>query len=127
MSREKARALGLVEYRITWLSGCDGACRQILPDDCVGLLCYAITEPSSGAEAPAANYDVTLEDRLGLDILNGQLANRSATTSEQEFIRDSLSDAHHGKRIQAGWHELVIAAAEPARSGAVILGIWPEP
>jgi len=38
-----------------------------------------VTNPTDG---PSANYDITLDDADGLDLANGDLANRHTTTSQ---------------------------------------------
>lgn len=49
-----------------------------------GWYLYAVdTKPGEDDEAPTADYDVTLEDDYGFDILGGAGGDRSATTAER--------------------------------------------
>lgn len=43
-------------------------------------VCVVVTNP--GATAPTDDYDITLTDEHGIDVMGGQLANRDTTTSE---------------------------------------------
>jgi len=49
-----------------------------------GRLIKLVTDP--GATAPAANYDFTLKDARGIDLLQGLGVNRSATATEETHI-----------------------------------------
>lgn len=46
-----------------------------------GLVYHVVTIP--GATAPAANWDLTVEDSDGVDIMAGETQNRSGTVAEQ--------------------------------------------
>jgi hypothetical protein len=46
-----------------------------------GWITKVITDP--GATAPTADYDLTLSDPDGVDVMGGELNDRSATVSEQ--------------------------------------------
>lgn len=45
--------------------------------------CIAFVETDPGSTAPTDNYDITLTDQYGLDIMGGSLANRDTTDTEQ--------------------------------------------
>lgn len=45
-----------------------------------GRIVQIVTDP--GSTAPAASYDLTLEDEYGNDLAGGAIANRSATATE---------------------------------------------
>ena len=64
-----------------------------------GYVFLVTTNP--GTTAPTANYDITLTDTDGVDIMAGDLADRSATVSEQE-------DAAYGSRYVEGILTLTI-------------------
>jgi hypothetical protein len=51
------------------------------PADRGGWVCQVVTDP--GSTAPTANYDITLTDGSGIDIMGGELADRSATATER--------------------------------------------
>ena len=44
-------------------------------------LVLALTDP--GAVAPTADYDIVLNDDFGIDVMGGELADRSSSSSEQ--------------------------------------------
>lgn len=48
----------------------------------IGRYCsLAVTDP--GSTAPTDNYDITIEDEYGVDIMGGSLLNRDTANSEQ--------------------------------------------
>ena len=49
-----------------------------------GELISLTTDP--GSAAPTDNYDITIEDALGVDVLQGVGANRHTTTTQQVYI-----------------------------------------
>lgn len=61
----------------------DTALPSAFIDQIKGWYLYAIqTVPGADAEAPTADYDITLEDSLGMDLLGGAGGDRSATATE---------------------------------------------
>ena len=54
-----------------------------------GIIIKVETDP--GSTAPTANYDIVLNDELGADVMEGELANRSATATQ--FVRTAVSVA----------------------------------
>lgn len=46
-----------------------------------GYVYMVVTDP--GTPSPTASYDITITDASGVDIMGGELADRSATASEQ--------------------------------------------
>lgn len=46
-----------------------------------GYIYQAVTDP--GTTAPTASYDITITDANGVDIMGGELADRSATATQQ--------------------------------------------
>ena len=65
----------------TWTSATDQSVSQTFLWD--GALVRMATNP--GATAPTDNYDITLVDADGIDLLAGEGANRDTSTSEQVF------------------------------------------
>lgn len=57
-----------------------------------GRLVALETDP--GTTAPTANYDITLEDGNGLDVLQGVGANRSTSATEKAAIVFSGTSVH---------------------------------
>ena len=74
-----------------------------------------VTNP--GAAAPTDNYDVTIEDEDGVDVLGGVGANRDTVNSEQAVpvLGTYFHPAH------AGTIEPKVAAAGSAKTGEIII------
>jgi hypothetical protein len=72
------------------------------------------TDPS--ATAPTDNYDLVLTDTLGIDLLQGQGANRDTANNESTIF--SVPFHHDGSRVV----DLVVSAAGNAKSGTVY--VW---
>ncbi len=69
-------------YEISWTADdSDGSVPNAAIPETTGYVVLAITDP--GATAPTANYDITIEDEFGVDIMGGALTDRSATLTEQ--------------------------------------------
>lgn len=69
-------------YKVDWVSAADGSATGDLSNIYNGVLYNAVFVPSATA-APSANYDVTITDDFGLDILGGGGANRHTSNSER--------------------------------------------
>lgn len=65
----------------TWTSDANG---NVINDTgtVIGEIQQITFQPNSGSTSPTANYDVTIEDLAGRDILYGLGANRSESASE---------------------------------------------
>jgi hypothetical protein len=71
----------LKSYRVDWTSNADGT--AITPYVTIkGTVLKVTTYPSDGATSPTANYDITLKDAAGTDLLGSQLLNRSEANVE---------------------------------------------
>lgn len=60
-----------------------------------GYIILVITNP--GATAPTTLYDITLTDGNSIDVMGGQLADRSATVSEQ--VVPKISTVYGGRWV----------------------------
>ncbi len=94
---------------ITWTSATGGAVVQSFNMD--GALVRMVTNP--GASAPTADYDITLVDADGVDLLAGEGADRHTTASEQLFPANT---PYH-----VGAVDFTIAAAGDEKTGTCIL------
>jgi len=91
-----------------------------------GTLIKAVTDP--GATAPTDNYDITITDEEGADVLGNcvdSLANRDTATTEEVYLLVSDSEATTPRGIV---HPVVcdkltiaIAAAGNSKEGQLIL------
>ena len=71
------------KYVFSWTSDASGDVSGTVSTYFIsGTIVKAVFVPGSGGVAPTANYDVTLLDEQGADVLGGQGANRSATLPE---------------------------------------------
>lgn len=72
-------------YRVDWTSDSSGDATATLPIN--GAIVRVVTNPDDSA-APTANYDVTVVDEDGVDLLNSECLNRHTSNSEQVFPTD---------------------------------------
>lgn len=70
-------------YRVSWVADdTDGSVPSTASDsDIFGFVVRVVTNP--GTTAPTADYDVTLTDEDGCDVLGAEGSDRSASDSEQ--------------------------------------------
>jgi len=61
--------------------------------------CVALVVTNPGSPAPTDNYDITITDPSGVDIMGGELANRDTANSEQVVPKINTS---FGCRITEG-------------------------
>jgi hypothetical protein len=94
--------------RVDWTSNAAGDATQVVHID--GQILRVVTDPDAVA-APTALYDITFVDEDGFDILAGDLANRSATVTEQKV---PTAVTHHYGSVT-----VTIAAAGDTKSGVV--------
>lgn len=80
-----------------------------------GMIKGLYTIPGTGGSAPSDNYDVVANDKDGIDILNGQGANRSATLTQRVFSSLGL--------IANSQITFVISNAGEDNSGTIIVYI----
>jgi len=86
----------------TWVGAASGgavtATASTVPID--GYVFMVVTNP--GDTAPQDNYDLTLKDSDGVDIMGGELTDRDTANSEQAFPLMDGSTDFFGKRFVAG-------------------------
>lgn len=70
------------KYVVSWTSDASGDATATLPLD--GAIMRVVTNPDDTA-APTDNYDVTIVDGDGLDLLNSEGLDRDTLNSEQIF------------------------------------------
>lgn len=86
--------------------------------DLKGFIFLVVTNP--GTTAPTADYDIVLNDGDGIDIMGGELGDRSATVSEQAI---PLIDAAFGSRYVFGRVTPVITN-NSVNSAVIVLTIY---
>lgn len=118
-------AAGLIRHEYQWVSDHTGTAYLWLDGSTygglAGIVDRLITEPSP-VSAPTANYDVSLVDGLGNDIIGGLGANRSATLAEVAHVYSSLgSSAHYADIAAVGPVQLRIDNCGNYKAGTVAL------
>jgi hypothetical protein len=114
---------GLEVWTLDWTSDANGNVVANI-EQMTGTIMRAVTNPEDGATSPTANYDITLSDSDGIDLLTGLAANRSATDNENicplftQTIADSAStNVLQSVPVVAGDVDLAITNAGAARGG----------
>lgn len=74
------RDVGYITFSWTADSG-DGSVPSTASMNIQGYVILVVTDP--GTPAPTDNYDITLTDENGVDVMGGTLANRDASNTEQ--------------------------------------------
>lgn len=86
----------------------------------VGQIYRVVTEPGAMV-APTDNYDIVLKNAIGVDVLNGALANRDTANSEQVWIKDVWTNAHSQPVSTHCRYRLKITNAGAAGSGVCVI------
>ncbi|MDI6796117.1 MAG: hypothetical protein QMD09_04195 [Desulfatibacillaceae bacterium] len=79
-----------------------------------GIVLKVRTAPGAGAYSPTDAYDITLTDDVGLDIMGGALANRSATAVEWETPLASDGSSLVEAPVQGPLHINIASNSTPA-------------
>lgn len=109
----------------TWVSASDGTASNTIK--MVGRLVKAVTNP--GSAAPTDNYDVTLTDEDGIDVLAGcddDLADRDTTTTEEVYflVKDHAAGtplAQSVAPVVCGDITVAVANAGDTKNGTISL------
>jgi hypothetical protein len=115
------RKLGLaVEHKFVWVpdtttSAVTAATTGNGTGEVVGKIMRFTTKPASGAAAPTDNYDVTIVDENGVDVLAGLGADRDTANTESKDDDDGLLF------VFANSLDLTVSAAGTTGGGTVLL------
>jgi hypothetical protein len=124
MSFEYTSFGGYGRVRCTWTSDAAGAASGTT-NAIIGELIKGVTNPD-GTDAPTDNYDITLADEDGLNILAGcsdDLADRdTANTESILFLITDGSAPIAMHPVVAGAITVTVAAAGDTKSG--VLDLW---
>ena len=80
-----------------------------------GYIRRFVTDPAAAGDAPTDNYDITITDANGADVLAGTGADRDTANSESVTPAQAI--------LVDGALSLVVANAGNAKSGTVVLYI----
>jgi hypothetical protein len=110
------------QLEFNWTSTAGGAVSGILSTNINGKIVAVITDP--GSPAPTDNYDVTMIDANGFDVLMGRGIDRDTVNTERVCPGQPITDGTTlgiTNVIVHGTLELRIANAGSATQGKVIL------
>ena len=117
MTATRVRRGGVEEVSISWTSDSSGDFTEAV--QLHGSLRKIVTNPADASgDAPSDNYDVSLVDKDGVDVMSGYAADRDTATSEM------LHDGSSGfPVVLSGVHTLTIANAGDTKQGVVRLTV----
>lgn len=105
-----------------WLSNASGAVSGTATKARSGQILRVVFQPDSGGTQPTDQYDVTLLDDDGMDVLAGVGANLSNAANSQ--VVPVVTDGNNGNMAPVafdGTLELQVANAGNAKGGIVII------
>ena len=111
----------IVRVTLAWTSAADGSASGDTPS-LSGELMKVVFDP--GSAAPTANYDITLNDANGFDVLAGFGANLSATVTTQLKPGIAFKDGTTtsvAPTVIDGVLTLAVTNAGDTKSGSVVL------
>lgn len=117
-SADHGRA-AVFKVSIAWVSSAGGAVTENYVPSIVGVLTRATFVPAGGALAPDDNYDVTLLDEDGVDLLVGLGANRD--TANTEHVAPMLGAGTNVPVVVVGRIQPVVANAGASNAGTIHL------
>jgi hypothetical protein len=122
-----ATAKGVAVYRIDWTSSAGGAVTATIPE-IVGTITRVTFNPDAGAAAPSDNYDVTLSDADGFDVLgaNGANLDEANTTSVAGFVTNAGSPTGYELITVCGALDLAITNAGDSKGGQIAIYVKRE-
>jgi hypothetical protein len=93
--RVELHGVAYTRHTFAWESDADGKadliCDGIHGPFLRGQLDYIVTAPDP-ATPPTDNYDITLEDERGHDVLDGAGLNRDTATVERAYVKDVVGN-----------------------------------
>lgn len=110
---EESACEGVCKIKWSWTSATGGAATLATTGSYFGEVLALVTDP--GATAPTDNYDITITDTDGYDVMQGAGANRDTTNMETAVPT--------AKSVAFGKLTLTIAAAGDEKVGTATLYI----
>lgn len=107
-------------HEFIWVADASGNVQFVV--DLEGLPSWIETRPYSGV---SADYDVTVLDVAGGDVLLGLGANRSASDTQMAFISAAATGPAELRRCVRGPHTFTVAAAGAGATGLALLALIP--
>lgn len=86
---------------VSWTSASDGTLSDAFSEADMAhirgyMLCGMLTDPAASSDAPDDNYDITLKDATGYDLLGGMGANRDTANTEYTPVVLDVTNAVFG-------------------------------
>ena len=104
-------------YTWAWLSDDTSGAVTCTAKAAHGYVIRVVTVPD-GTAAPTADYDITISDQDGADVMGGALTDRSATVGEQAV---PLAGAAPVSMLVSGTLTVAVTAAGNEKEGEVVL------
>ena len=105
------------KYAVTWTSTTGGAATYTTTAAFDGLIHRIVVDPSTAA-APSTDYDVTLTDGNGVDVLGGVLVGLNGASAAQQIILGTTGNA--APTAVSSVLDFAVSGAGNAKSGEVI-------
>ena len=105
---------------ITWTSASGGTFTSVPTKNIDGLVYYVLTDPDDET-APSDNYDITLKNSNGYDIMGGKLANRDEATTEVSQPYDGTAGSYVAFPVIG---PLTLAIADMGNSTSGVIKIY---
>ncbi len=116
--------LPVQKVTLAWTSDASGNVDQTTPAAYGGEILRVVFVPGTGGNQPSNNYTVTLLDAQGLDLLSGQGASLSNTTTTEICPTVPAKDGTTTSTTTRGFYdrlELVVSGGGNAKQGSLIL------
>ena len=117
----ESRSRTVQNVSMLWVSSAAGAVSGIASPQISGEILRAVFSPGAAGLQPTDQYDVTLLDGDGFDVLAGKGANRSNVNKEQVTPLTGDGVTTNQRIAVDGTLELQVAAAGNAKSGTLTI------
>ena len=117
----ESRSRTVQNVSMLWVSSAAGAVSGIASPQISGEILRAVFSPGAAGLQPTDQYDVTLLDGDGFDVLAGKGANRSNVNKEQVTPLTGDGVTTNQRIAVDGTLELQVAAAGDAKSGTMTI------
>jgi len=111
--------VGNLCYKVVSFDSADDTCAPIVVNENIDGWVFAVETVPDSEAAPTADWDATITDASGIDIMGGALADRS--TSATEMARPELPDSTPVERPTLG---VLTVNVTNAGDGAGTIKIW---
>lgn len=114
---QQARFGDMNIFEMCWTAHTDGTFTTTATAMINGLVLGVTTDPES--PAPTDDYDITLTDQYGIDIMGGYLANRD--TANSEFATPQSAYFSHGMPVHGTLNVDISGNSQNGAKGRIII------